>query len=56
MTRGEIAAVDPEGYLETKTHYAGMKFADPHPMVYPVVTVRGREGMLEVTLRAPVRE
>ena len=53
VTRGMIAAVDPRGFLETKVHYGGMKFADPHPFVYPVVTARPDGGVLELEITVP---
>jgi hypothetical protein len=53
VTRGSLAAIEPEGYLETKVHYGGMKFADPHPFVYPVVAARPHGGVLEVTISIP---
>ena len=53
VTRGSIVDIDPQGYLETKVHYAGMKFADPHPFVYPVVTARPDQGVLELTVTVP---
>ncbi len=53
VTRGSIAEVDPQGFLETKVHYAGMKFADPHPFVYPVVKARPDGGVLELEITAP---
>jgi hypothetical protein len=50
VTRGSIERIDPQGYTETKRHYGGMKFADPHPFVYPVVTARPDRGQLEITV------
>jgi hypothetical protein len=50
VTRGEITRIDPKGYTETKRHYGGMRFADPHPFVYPVVTARPDRGRLEITV------
>ena len=50
MTRGNIARIDPKGYIETKRHYGGMRFADPHPFVYPVVMARPDRGRLEITV------
>jgi hypothetical protein len=43
--------VNPKGYVETKVHYGGMKFADPHPFTYPTITVEPVDGRikLEVT-------
>jgi hypothetical protein len=48
ITRGKIAAVNPQGYVESKKHYGGMKFADPHPFTYPSVTVAPHEGRIEI--------
>jgi hypothetical protein len=39
IRKGTIAEFNPQGYLETKVHYGGMKFADPHPFTYPTFTV-----------------
>lgn len=50
VIKGSIAAVDPKGYTETKTHYGGMKFADPHPFVYPVVTAKPDGGVIEIEI------
>jgi hypothetical protein len=50
VTRGDISRVDSMGYTETKRHYGGMQFADPHPFVYPVVTARPDHGRLEITV------
>ena len=53
ITRGSLAVIDPKGYLETKVHFGGMKFADPHPFVYPVVTARPDGDTLEITITVP---
>ena len=55
LTRGKIGKIAPEGYVETKVHFGGMKFADPHPFVYPTVTVEpeGDTIAVEVTSPAP---
>ncbi len=50
VTRGHIARIDLKGYAETKRHYGGMRFADPHPFVYPVVIARPDRGRLEITV------
>jgi hypothetical protein len=49
--KGAITEFNPQGYLETKVHYGGMKFADPHPFTYPTITVAPADGriMLEVS-------
>ncbi len=52
ITRGRIAEIDPRGYTETKVHYGGMRFADPHPFVYPVVTLAPDGGVVEWTVAA----
>jgi hypothetical protein len=55
VTKGSISTVDPKGYTETKTHYGGMKFADPHPFVYPVVTAKPDGGVVEIEIiRQPI--
>ena len=53
VKRGSISGIDPRGFLETKVHYGGMKFADPHPFVYPVVTARPDGGVLELEITVP---
>ncbi len=53
VTRGEIIEIDTHGFVETKVHYAGMKFADPHPMIYPVVKVRPDEDHISVRVTTP---
>lgn len=50
VTRGSISQFEPQGYTETKTHYGGMKFADPHPFVYPVVTASPDGGVVEIEI------
>ncbi len=51
VTRGHITRVDPRGYAEKKVHYGGMEFADPHPFIYPVVTVSPEGGVIEISVR-----
>jgi hypothetical protein len=53
VTKGVIAAVEPEGFIETKVHYGGMKFADPHPFVYPVITVEPVDGQIRLEITTP---
>ncbi len=48
VLQGTIETIDPQGYVETKVHFGGMKFADPHPFVYPVVTVLPDRGVLKL--------
>jgi hypothetical protein len=50
VTQGNIERVDPKGYAESKVHYGGLRFADPHPFVYPVVTVRPEQGVVGITV------
>ena len=56
VTHGSIHSIDPSGYVETKTHYAGMQFADPRPMTYPVVTAEPSDGRLEIRVTVPSGE
>jgi hypothetical protein len=42
--------IDPKGFREEKVHFGGMKFADPLPMVYPTVTAKPDQGVLQVTI------
>jgi hypothetical protein len=53
VTRGKIGKIAPEGYVESKRHYGGMKFADPHPFVYPTVTVEPANGRIAVEVICP---
>jgi Domain of unknown function (DUF4962) len=54
VIQGTISKVDPKGYVDAKRHYGGMQFADPHPFVYPMVTVQPANGkvVIEITSRA----
>jgi len=54
VTNGQIESVDQSGFKETKTHYGGMKYADPHPFVYPTVKVSPAEGTLEIKITTPL--
>ena len=53
VARGNITAVKPDGFVEAKQHYEGMKFADPHPFVYPTVTVEPTDGKVVVEVSSP---
>ena len=53
LSRGKISKIDPQGYIESKTHFGGMKFADPHPFVYPTVTVEPENGKIVVEVCSP---
>lgn len=53
ITRGTIAAVKPDGYIDAKQHYGGMKYADPHPFTYPAVTVQPTDGRVVVEITTP---
>jgi hypothetical protein len=53
LTRGKIGKIEPEGYVESKRHFGGMKFADPHPFTYPTVTVEPTDGMICVEVILP---
>ena len=53
VRRGEIVGVVEDGYRETKKHYGGMQFADPHPFVYPVTTVRPVAGRIDLEVALP---
>ena len=48
VATGTISNFDERGFVETKTHYAGMKYADPMPMVYPTVTVQPDQGVVKI--------
>ena len=53
LTRGKIGKIEPEGYVESKRHFGGMKFADPHPFIYPTVTVEPENGKIAVEVISP---
>ena len=53
ITEGHIESIDPQGFVETKTHYGGMKYADPHPFVYPTVKVVPEEGNIKIIVSTP---
>jgi hypothetical protein len=48
-----IDPIDLEGYVDKKAHYAGMAFFDPHPFVYPVMTVTPKNERIELELTVP---
>jgi hypothetical protein len=50
IVRGAIDSIEDDGYRDMKVHYAGMAFADPSPMSYPLVTARPEEGVLELVV------
>lgn len=49
VKRGTITEFKPDGYLETKVHFGGMKWADPHPFTYATTTVEPVDG--EIVLK-----
>jgi len=51
VQHGEVVSVDPEGFVETKIHYGGMKYADPHPFTYPTITVAPVEGRIMIVVK-----
>jgi hypothetical protein len=55
ITRGNIIDVKSDGYVETKTHYGGMQFADPHPFVYPTVIVEPVDGRIVVEVSSTLK-
>ncbi|MFV2068416.1 MAG: hypothetical protein ACC645_15710 [Pirellulales bacterium] len=56
VTRGTLLSVVEDGFVESKVHYGGMKFADPRPMNYRVITVQPHEGQIVISLRRPAVE
>jgi hypothetical protein len=54
VTHGTIHTVDPKGYVETKVHFGGMKWADPHPFTYPTATVEPQDGEIAIEVISPV--
>jgi hypothetical protein len=53
VTSGTITKFAADGFIETKRHYAGMKWADPHPFVYPTVTIEPVNGKIIVEVNSP---
>ncbi|MCC6492729.1 MAG: hypothetical protein IT424_06890 [Pirellulales bacterium] len=53
VAKGAIAEIEPDGFIEEKTHYGGMKFADPHPFVYPTVKTEPVDGQIILEITAP---
>jgi hypothetical protein len=54
ISRGKISKIDPRGYIDAKTHYGGMKYADPHPFTYPTLTVEPENGKIVVEVFSPL--
>ena len=48
VTRGAIVRIDPKGRTDATRHYGGMKYADPHPFIYPVITVAPTDKKIEL--------
>jgi hypothetical protein len=53
ITGGKIATILPDGFLEEKRHFGGMKWADPHPFIYPTVTVEPQNGKIALEVISP---
>jgi hypothetical protein len=53
VTHGKLTTINPKGYLETKVHFGGMKFADPHPFTYPSFTVEPAGGRIVIEVATP---
>ena len=53
LPTARFSKIEPEGYVESKPHFGGMKFADPHPFVYPTVTVEPENGKIVVEVSSP---
>ena len=56
ITKGTVAAMNSQGYVETKRHFGGMKFADPHPFTYPTFTVEPVDGRIMLEVVTPIGE
>jgi len=56
IRKGTIEAINSSGRVDSKAHYGGMQYADPHPFTYPTVTVKPAEGRLEVAVITPETE
>lgn len=55
VSRGAIESINPQGFIETKKHYGGMQYADPHPFTYPTVTAQPDGEILEIVVTTPTR-
>jgi hypothetical protein len=53
LKKGNIVAMKPDGFVETKVHFGGMKFADPHPFTYPTFTVEPQDGQIALEVVCP---
>lgn len=53
VVQGRVTNTTSAGLVESKVHYGGMKFADPHPFVYPTITVDPTEGRMIVVVKQP---
>jgi len=56
IVTGKIHSVDAEGFVDRKTHYAGMKYADPKPFVYPTTTIAPVEGIIRFDVSTPKKK
>ncbi|MCA9101110.1 MAG: hypothetical protein KDA63_08175 [Planctomycetales bacterium] len=45
---GSIAGIEKDGFIDKKSHYAGMEYADPHAFTYPLVTVVPQDGRVTI--------
>ncbi len=54
ITQGKITKIDPQGFVESKRHFGGMEFADPHPFTYPTMTVAPENGRIALEVTTPV--
>ena len=54
LTSGEIASTTNRGYRDSKVHYAGMQYADPHPFDYPTVVAEPQDGRITIEITTPV--
>jgi hypothetical protein len=53
VAKGVLATINPKGFTETKVHFGGMKWADPHPFVYPTITVEPVDGKIILEIVTP---
>ncbi len=54
VAQGTVGTIDPKGFVETKVHFGGMKWADPHPFVYPTVSVEPVNGKIVIEVMSPI--
>ena len=54
LTHGRITSTTKGGYRDSKSHYAGMQYADPHPFEYSTVVVEPDNDRVTIEVITPV--